>query len=338
MLRTPRVARLRKRGDVRSLVAALSYQDVVRDRHRRPVDLGVAVRIEALFALAELGDEGVRAPIVDCLSDPVPNVRVAAVRALRALGPTAVAEPLVRGVVGWPMPPYGQARAEALGVLVDVVDRDLANTTVEAISAQERAQLDKVTQAAFAWLVCRPLGAEETARLLIGKLGAPGAKPARLETMLGWVGEGAIDTLIHGLSDRALRESLASALGKLKAGRAVPGLVDCLTDEAPRVRRAATGALADIRDPRAIEALLRATEDEDLEVRQNAQGALDRLGTTSIVTGFAALLCAPMVSTERLDVEGQAFEALPETVLSPEAGEVWEGNGHPVPDHRNGLP
>jgi HEAT repeat protein len=53
-------------------------------------------------------------------------------------------------------------------------------------------------------------------------------------------------------------------------------------------------ALAELQDPAAVEPLLRATRDSDQSVRSQAGAALDRLGTTAVIIGVAALL-RPMV-------------------------------------------
>jgi HEAT repeat protein len=294
-----RVFRLQpgRNREVNRLVRALSHQELVDDGETGVVDYAAETRAEALLALAELGevaDGHVTEAVAERLDDPVPFVRQVAVRALSALDATRARDELIRGVVSWPEPPYGEARMEALRALQELDDASVAERVIQAVaSSNGSAVLDGITRSAIVYLASDPeRGARpaETVGLLIDMLRRADGNRRNLEILLAWLGEHSVDELIDGLDDPALRESAATVLGALRESRAVPGLVRCLEDERVHVRLASARALGEIRDVRGVEGLIRAVSDPDYEVRRVAQEALDALGTVGVVAGVSAVL------------------------------------------------
>ncbi|MBA3870827.1 MAG: HEAT repeat domain-containing protein [Anaerolineae bacterium] len=90
-----------------------------------------------------------------------------------------------------------------------------------------------------------------------------------------------------------------------KDAAAVPGLLDALNDEDPRIRTAACKALGDIGDGSAVAELLRVmVEDSDSQIRWHATGAVSKMGH-SAVPGLCAAL-----RDENWKVRRSAAEAL----------------------------
>lgn len=92
---------------------------------------------------------------------------------------------------------------------------------------------------------------------------------------------------------RDVRVDAAFLLAKqthYKDAAAVPGLLDALQDEDPRLRAAACKALGDIGDGSAVADLLRLmVQDPDANIRWQATGALGKMGATAVPGLTAAL-------------------------------------------------
>jgi HEAT repeat protein len=293
MRRLSRVKKARRKGNVGRLVEALAYQDVVRGDENGAVDLGAGVRVEAVSALGELGDERSAQAVIERLQDPVPRVRQAAVKAAAAIDPAQARGPLVEGVLTWPDPPFGEARNEALHALVEMDDPALPEQLVSALAVSNgSAIMDQVTRSAVVSLASTSSNGspEAIVDLLLDILRRDEGNPRHIEIMLAWLADHSTDDLIDALDDLALRESAATVLGALRESRAVPGLTRCLDDYRVEVRLAAARAMGEIRDVRSVEGLIRAVSDESYEVRRQAQEALDGLGTVGVVAGVSAVL------------------------------------------------
>ena len=93
----------------------------------------------------------------------------------------------------------------------------------------------------------------------------------------------AVESLLPLLSDAdpSVRHTVAQALGRLGANRAVGPLVNALRDEEPAVRQAAARTLGQLGDA-ALEALLPLLGDADPSVRQVAAQALGSLGDAAL--------------------------------------------------------
>jgi HEAT repeat protein len=283
---------LGRRSEIERLLNDLTYEDL-HEGEDGVVDWGAGRRVEALAALAELGNPETIEPVRDCLDDPEPNVRQAAVRTLAVLDPEA-RDYLIQAVIGWPTPPFGDARLEALRLLQESDDEHVAERVVQAVAYSNGSTvLDGITRESVVRLATSGDNGTKPAEIValtMDLLREPEGNRRNLEIVLAWLGEHSVDDLVDALEDPQLAESAATVLGALKDSRAVPGLVMCLDDERPDVRLAAAWALGEIRDVRAIEGLMRAVSDVDYEVRRQAQEALDALGTVGVVAGVSAVL------------------------------------------------
>jgi len=286
--------KLRRKSGAERLVAALNHQEFFDYGESGVVDLGAQGRTEALAALGELGDGQTFDAVAECLADPVPSVRHAAVRALSEIDAARALDELIQGVISWPEPPYGEARREAVRTLLLLEDAGVPERFVQAAAASNGStELDGITRSAVVHLASDPEHGgqpNEIVALMIDLLRRAEGNRRNLEVMLAWLGDHAVHELVDGLREPELRESAAIVLGALRESRAVPGLVDCLEDERADVRLASAHALSQIRDVRAVEGLMRAVLDPDFEVRRQAQEALDALGTIGMVAGVSAVL------------------------------------------------
>ena len=89
--------------------------------------------------------------------------------------------------------------------------------------------------------------------------------------------ENAVDGLLAALKDpdTDVRAQAAWALGQMRARRALPALLNAMSDEAD-VRRSVVRALGEIQDPATVTVLTAALQDPDAKVRRYAARALAR--------------------------------------------------------------
>jgi HEAT repeat protein len=104
--------------------------------------------------------------------------------------------------------------------------------------------------------------------------------------------EQAIPELIKLLEDKdsSVRDSAASALGKIKSEQAIPGLIKLLEDKDYFVRDSAASALGEIKSEQAIPGLIKWLEDEDYFVRDSAVSALGKIKSEQAIPGLIKLL------------------------------------------------
>ena len=194
-------------------------------------------RLRAAGYLADLADHGQEWALVEALEDPIPEIRIQAVRGLATL-----------------------RSKRAIPKLVDMLTHEepwyaarIADQLVEFGSAATLALV------AYAEQVHGSAGRELAVRV-IGSIGDRSASP----------------TLIHlvGGADPGLRLAAVSALGRSGTLEAVPILITSLTDEDWRVRARAAASLGTFSDPHSIPRLAAALRDPSWWVRQNAAEAL----------------------------------------------------------------
>jgi len=97
--------------------------------------------------------------------------------------------------------------------------------------------------------------------------------------------EGAADTLIKKLEDKrndSLAGSLVSALGKLKANQAVPAIVPYADHHKERMRILVAEAFSKIKDERAVPVLIDDLSDPYFTVRAAAMAALAQIGEAAL--------------------------------------------------------
>ncbi len=105
------------------------------------------------------------------------------------------------------------------------------------------------------------------------------------------IGTDALDALVDALEipSSIIKRYAATALGLLKDVRAVPPLIELLTNINWVVRKAAVNALGELNDKRALNALLTMLDDSREEVALSASKALTNIGTPA-VSGLLAYL------------------------------------------------
>jgi HEAT repeat protein len=136
---------------------------------------------------------------------------------------------------------------------------------------------------------------DELLELLVGALGDEREIVVERATeLLIRLSPESVEVLVNELRAGTNRAEAAYVLGRIADPGTLQTLVEALQHEDARVRRESAGALAGLQDPAAVEPLLRATHDADRTVRANAGAALDRLGSTAVIVGVAALM-QPMV-------------------------------------------
>jgi HEAT repeat protein len=96
--------------------------------------------------------------------------------------------------------------------------------------------------------------------------------------------------LVNELRSGSNPGEAAYVLGRIGDPGTVGPLVKALRHPDARVRGESAAALAELRDPGAVNSLLDATGDAAHSVRAQAGAALDRMGTTAVIFGVAALL------------------------------------------------
>lgn len=110
----------------------------------------------------------------------------------------------------------------------------------------------------------------------------------------------------------------ARALGDIEGKRAVPRLVDTLTDPAPRVRAQVARSCGQIADPRCVPPLADCLDDPNVIVRRAAANALGAIGTTEALETLIPVTRADDTELRRIAVEelGQYGTLDPVVVLT----------------------
>ena len=113
---------------------------------------------------------------------------------------------------------------------------------------------------------------------------------------LGTLGAEGIDKLILALKtkDKDVRLGIIEALSVIRDSRAVPSLIQLLTDTSSEVRWEAAIALGEINDPGTTESLQHALRDPDKYVRYGAAFALQKIGWKPASAEERAFQCVGM--------------------------------------------
>jgi HEAT repeat protein/beta-lactamase regulating signal transducer with metallopeptidase domain len=198
---------------------------------------------------------GRAAALAAALSDPVADVRMAAVSALGRLGDTTVVNALINALTNDTDDGVRKAAAWALGELEN-------STAVPALSTALRRDRNIEVRRNAAWA----LGQIEDA--------------------------GAVDALGAALSDpdEDLKNKAVWALGQIEDAKAVPFLVPLLRDRDPDVRAQTAWALGQIESKDAVEGLSRAVTDTNTHVRSQVAWALGQIEDASSVPALKTLL------------------------------------------------
>ena len=261
---------------------------------------GGHARRNAAWILGALRDERAVSPLVAQLGDPLATVREHVVWALGAIRDERAVDPLARVVGQDDSADVRRQSAWALGAIRDG----------RAVDALLRALKDRDhgVRKQSAWA----LGAIRDARAIDGLAGVHGRQPER-GAQAGRVGDGrdrqrarrhrphggargqgrrrpapggvgargdprraggrAAAARPQGSGERR-RKQVAWALGAIRDGRAVDGLIAALKDTHGAVRKQVAWALGAIGDGRATDGLTAALQDTDADVRKQAAWAL----------------------------------------------------------------
>ena len=242
---------------------------------------GESLRLAAAWGLETIGAEaaGARNALVGALrADESVGVRVAAARALGALGAGRPAVPALFEALGQPSEAVRHATAQALSR--QKLDADDIPHLVVALQSE-----DVYVRAFAAW---RLGNFREEARGAVPVLALALEQPDTYVVVsaalarIGPAAEEAVPALVSELASRSegRRWRAARTLGRIGPGAvaAVPALVEAMGDPNEGVRLRVARALGRIGpDPRSAAALQRATGDPDAGVQREAREALDRL-------------------------------------------------------------
>jgi HEAT repeat protein len=281
--RPPRVEKLKQRGDVPALLLAAQFQD-------GSPDGGAQTRAAAVAALAQVEGAGVSESLVRALADSNESVRTAAAEALRERGPEHAIEPLLAAVANWTAPESSGPRLEALALLEQTEDADVAPRAASALVERHTSLGDHDFEVVRRLVRTSPAAAARTLEQLVAALG-DGGRGARAGAILVRLAPDSVDPLVKALEDGAKLEHAAFALGYIHDSRAVEPLCRLMVESGePAVRRVAAWALGEIRDVASVEALLLATGDPDYDVRVEASRAFDQFGNAGIAVALTALM------------------------------------------------
>ncbi len=293
-VRKPKIKSLARRRDVAGLVEATCYTEVQPSTSGPVTDSGAAVRAEAILALGTLGHDCGAQAVEARLLDPEDSVRCAAVDVLHARQDGGALTEALRSLPA----AQGESREQAILAIFDLRASVSARAVADALVHSEDDEL---------------LG-EQDARLFMGLVADshPEARAAAIQLLirslrdeLGIVVDRAAELLVRlaptsvGALMTELRTGSAAAeaayvLGRIGDTQAIEALVDALRSDDPRVRSECTAALGGFEAHEAVKPLLEATRDPDHRVRVQAAAALNRMGTSAVIVGVAALL-EPMI-------------------------------------------
>ncbi|HEX4335996.1 MAG TPA: HEAT repeat domain-containing protein [Polyangiaceae bacterium] len=267
----------------------------------------VALRRRAARQLVELPSQTVRRIGLPALSDPDPDVRVAALEALEQahasglgeriaawLGDAdarvrrAAAEALSRAPYAPSVPALGRILADPDSTVRAAAARALGWSAQSTAVAPLLGRLDDneadVREAVT--LALARLGDRSAVVPLVGKIqdSRPNVRRS-VAIALGALGDArASSALALALRDNddVVRIAALSALGRIHAEDSVVTIVSLLDEERrPQVREAALGALAQIPSSASIDALLRALSTDDPRERSPVRAALVRAGVAA---------------------------------------------------------
>lgn len=294
--RKPNVPRLRRRGNLDGLRAALRHRETVLDDEGTEWDVSVDTRIAAAEALSHFNGLEVADDLAEALDDPQPEVQLAAVEAISRLGIHVAVERLMDLVVGRERE-AGEVSARALDLLAEwhvesspeVFAEKLLQPGSPTLEDRHRHALDRM-------LAVDPRGAaahEAVVTTVIATLQEPAKETAEdcAERILRWLGSPAVDRVVEALGDGAAPAVLRMA-GRLGDARALDPLVHCLDSTDPEQRRSAALAVGALNHTRAVPELLMATQDSEQSVRDAASAALNRMGMSAVIVGVASLVGA----------------------------------------------
>lgn len=250
-----------------------------------------SVRFLAAIALGEIGDRGAIAGLTLALVDPAWWVRCGAEHALARIDTDWSSSEAARKVAPIFLAKMlsqdgGENRVSALLPFIQVADSSYIASLVDALK-NGRDRLSRVLSAQALGL----MQDEGVLEPLVAVLETESNESVRMAAILALRNRGdrrAVPFLIEALSDssKSVREVIENLLPELDpdwarsdaAAGAVSTLIDALRDSSPLTRLAAASALRVLASPRALDALIAALRDHHSEVRIHAAMALGAIG------------------------------------------------------------
>ncbi|HUW57197.1 MAG TPA: HEAT repeat domain-containing protein [Planctomycetota bacterium] len=284
---------------VSELIAALGKDSFFRLQAAQ--ELGARRASEAVGALLE------------CLTDPFPQVRVAVINALVAIGDRGMVPVLLQRLAA------GDSREQTAAAVIlgrlrapEAVDPLMThledpNVWLRIYSAGSLRQIGdprtlEPAQAVLLKCLAEPdLSTRQAAARILAETGDRRLVPVFLQRL--------------ERGDCPERDACAVALGMLRAVEAVDELIACLKDEHASLRSAAAVALGNIGDPTAFEPLVAALDDRDKSTRVGAIYGLARLDRREAIEAIV-----PCLVDKESDVSSAAAKAL--DAIDP----GWEGS------------
>ncbi len=237
-------------------------------------------RRRALIGLSHQHNPHLYGIFIQALTDPVSDVRHAAIIALSRLGDTEAVTELAK-------PKFLQARdanirwavARALGTLGDIHVIDHLFQLADDEEWRVRNEAMEVLREKVETIVRR--GDPSQARILIRMLSVPdeGIVDLAKEGLVD-ISSPCLDLLIEALNSvhDTVRIHAANILGSTHCRQAAPQLIQALEDSHPQVRLEAARALGASGDPKAIAPLISGLSDRNEAARQARVDALVRFG------------------------------------------------------------
>jgi HEAT repeat protein len=289
----PNIKSLARRGDVAALIEATSYAESEPSASDPDTDSGASVRAEAIRALGSIGRDSGHEAIEAGLGDSSDSVRSTAVSVLHARRDGAA---LARAL--GTLPSDGESRELAILAIVDLRETVSASIMASALVQREDEELlDEPVARLFMELIEEEDSESRHAGIgvLVQALGDErGIVVDRAAELLVRLAPASIEALVTELKTGSAAGNSAYVLGRIGDPHTVSALVETLGHEDARVRRECSAALGEFDAREAVMPLLRATRDSDHGVRVQAAAALDRMGTSAVIVGVAALL-EPMI-------------------------------------------
>jgi HEAT repeat protein len=260
-------------------------------------------RREAILALGYEKDPSVFAVLQEALDDPSTEIQHAAVIAFSRYGNAAAMRLLAKPkIFRSPSSDVRWAAVSAIGRLGSLGGVDLL---VRAVSDEEwvvRDQAVSELKRVFAEVPREQVG--RVIRIFMGllELDNPDIGNITVDGLVA-IGERSLDPLLHALkaSSPVGRANAARALGRIGSPRAVPSLIQLLSDPDGRVRLAAVESLGRTDDGKSVEAVLAALQDIVSAVQLQAVRTL---------VGYGSLVVEPIHDVLRHVQNKSVFRAM----------------------------
>lgn len=269
------------------------------------------VREDAVAALARRRRECVGL-LIEQLGCGDPDVRQAAVEALKQMGDPTAATALIRLLQ--------TADSDTMPGVIDALAKAADQRATEPLLGLIGDPSPAIRRAAIRAI--NVLGHPELARRVLPLLGDP--DPLVRESAVSIAGHFAFNECVDGILDccrdtnPGVRRAAHAQLSRFADHRAFSTLVESLHNSEPAIRIAAVQSLGELKDYRALEPLLSATKDPDLWVRYHAVRALGQHRSEKIMDiltdvlktdGTTAVRVAALEELGELDGAGDLLAA-----------------------------